>query len=380
MDAGIAKYTSTSSDRTERGTEFGEALRPRVQHTVNFYLRLFGEAGGFTRDDVSDFGAEVRSELASRYPELVEEIDGIARGAATDADLLVAVNARTELLTQSSFSRSRGLEHPRSAGRECSHAVVLPTATADGHTLLGQTWDFHPDQYEARVLWTLPTRAGGQLITFTEAGILAKIGMNSSGVGCLLAFLASEADRRTGGVPAHLTARLVLESATNAAEALRAIYSAPTSGSVALTIGYAGAKNEGFAAACECSAGRVGFKVPDERGVLVRTNHFLALDVGREPAFEPGGWHSTIVRQDFIVRWLRARVGSIRGEHLEEIMTSTFDAPDAICVARHSPSDRWADELETLATVWFDLHARAGTFSNGARSEGRVSVSLGSEG
>jgi isopenicillin-N N-acyltransferase like protein len=372
----ITTYVSTSTDRTRRGIEFGEALRPQVQHTVDFYLRLFAKSGEMGREDVQRFGARVRRELMTRHPELVEEIKAIARGAATDEDLLIAVNARTELLCLSTFSRGGARDRPLPGGAECSHAALLPAATADGHLLLAQTWDFHPDLYASRVLWTLPTRSGGSLVTFTEAGILAKIGMNSSGVACLLAFLASDADQPHGGVPGHLTARLVLERATNAAEALRTIYSEPTSASVALTIACAGGEGEGFAAACECSAGRVGLALPDDDGVLVRTNHFVALAVERDLALEPDGWHGSIVRRDFMRRWLRERAGRIGSDDVDELLMSRFDAPDSICVARYSSSGDWPDELETLAAGCFDLHDLSARFTDGAHGSDRVAVRL----
>jgi isopenicillin-N N-acyltransferase-like protein len=367
----IATFVSTSIDPTRRGVEFGEALRTEVKHTVDFYLR-FADDLGLACEDVRRFGARVRGQLRSRHPALVEEIEAIARGAVVDADLLTAVNARTELRCLSTSRRPRA----RGRGAECSHAVLLPVATAAGHLLVAQTWDFHPDLYDSRILWTLPRPSGGTLVTFTEAGILAKLGMNSSGVGCLLAFLAASADRPFGGVPGHLIARLVLERATNAAEALRTVYSQPTSASVALTIAYAGAEGEGFAAACECSAGRVGLAVPDDRGVLVRTNHFVALPVDRDLALEPDGWHGSIVRRDFMTRWLRERAGRIDGDDLDELLTSRFDAPDAVCVTRHSSSGDWLDELETLATASFDLHDLTAHFTDGARDSDSLSVRL----
>jgi isopenicillin-N N-acyltransferase like protein len=372
----IATHVSTSNDRSRRGAEFGEALRGEVHNTVDFYLRLFAESAALTREDVRRFGARVRGGLAAKHPQLVEEIEGIARGAATDEDVLMAVNARSELLCLSTSPPGSTGSGRAPTGPECSHVALLPAATAAGHTLLAQTWDFHPDLYASRVLWTLPGDPGGTFVTFTEAGILAKIGMNSFGVACLLARLASAADRHEGGVPAHLTARLVLERATNAAQALATIYSAVTPASVALTIAGAGAPGEGFVAACECSAGRAALALPDDHGVLVRTNHFLALAVERDLAMELDGWQGSIVRKDFMTRWLRERAGRLGRDDIDELLRSRFGAPQAVCVPRHSPSGNWSDEVETLASACFDLHDLSARFTDGARGSDAVSVRL----
>jgi isopenicillin-N N-acyltransferase like protein len=111
---------------------------------------------------VRQLGEQVGASLTA-WPELVEEIAGIAAGAGQDERELLAINARTELLGAASRP-------------ECSFVGLLPRATAAGTTVLAQNWDWHPDLAESVVVWSIRTPDGHALTTMTEAGILARLG------------------------------------------------------------------------------------------------------------------------------------------------------------------------------------------------------------
>ena len=150
-----------SEERTpgERGEAFGRAQAGPVAHTLAVYRRMFAETHGV---DAREAGAEVRLPDAAR-----EEIAGIARGAEQDELELRAVNARTEILAGAGPT-------------ECS------VVGAGG--LLAQNWDWHPDF--ARLDRDLDRRApDGWFATLTEAGMLAKIGLNDAGLGVCLNLL-----------------------------------------------------------------------------------------------------------------------------------------------------------------------------------------------
>jgi isopenicillin-N N-acyltransferase-like protein len=66
--------------------------------TVTVYRRLLQEAAGIGPADLWRGGADVAERLEPRWPELFEELEGIAAGARQDVIELAAINARTELL------------------------------------------------------------------------------------------------------------------------------------------------------------------------------------------------------------------------------------------------------------------------------------------
>ena len=62
------------------------------------------------------------------------------------------------------------------------------------------------------MLWTVSCVDGGAFTTFTEAGILGKIGLNNHGVGVCINILGSSSDGGLGGIPIHILLRLLLQS------------------------------------------------------------------------------------------------------------------------------------------------------------------------
>src|SRR5262249_55076056 len=153
------------------------------------YRRLLREAAGI--ESLFAAGDEVGSRLSVDHPELVEELEGMAAGAGVDVRELLAINARTELLAG---TQDRG---------ECSLVARLEPSGP----WLAQTWDWHPDLRAAAVVWTIE-HDGGRLTTVTEAGVVAKLGLNDAGVACGLNFLTSSMDGGLDGTPIHVLLRL----------------------------------------------------------------------------------------------------------------------------------------------------------------------------
>src|SRR5262249_33288095 len=134
-----------------------------------------------------------------------------------------AANARTEILA--------GATAP-----ECSVIGVLPARSATGTLLLAQNWDWHPALAPSRVLWTITWPDGRWLTTLTEAGILGKIGLNSSGLGVLLNILHCSLDGGIGGLPVHVLLRVLLERCHDMTSALTLIRASRMSASSCVTI------------------------------------------------------------------------------------------------------------------------------------------------
>src|SRR5947199_124581 len=72
---------------------------------------------------------------------------------------------------------------------------------------------------------------GFGVVTVAEAGMVAKTGLNSAGVGLCVNLLLSDRDGRRGGVPYHVVLRAALE-ADCLTLAIRAVAMSPRSASV----------------------------------------------------------------------------------------------------------------------------------------------------
>ncbi len=259
----VRAFTSSALEPYARGVEFGALHRLEVTGTVAAYRRLFAARATepFDVDAWAEHAWEAIGELA---PWACEEIRGIADGVGVPVREIAALNARTELLA---------VANPTGVA-ECSTVVSLPS----GRPPVGvQTWDWYDAMSDGWLHWGIPLPDGRFFSTVTEYGVLAKIGVNSDGLGVLLNMLHHASDATTGlGYPVHLLSRRILETASNVDDAVRTVQSVTTSASTSLTVLDAA----GRAASLELSPDGVNVVEPED-GLLVRTNHFVS-EVGRK--------------------------------------------------------------------------------------------------
>ena len=340
----MLEHFSGEGTARERGLRFGEAQREAVEGTLVAYKRLFSEACGLDTAAVRSFGERVGERVCAEHPEAHEEIAAIARGAGVDEPVLMAVNARTELLA--------GATPP-----ECSAIGVLPEQSG-GRTVLAQNWDWHPDLRESVVLWTIVEPDGRWLVTMTEAGMLAKIGMNSRGLGLCLNILGCSADGGAGGIPVHVLTRLLLQRCDDVATAGALLQASEVSGSSCFNVASPGAL-----ASYEVSPAGVA-RIEPEDGVLLHTNHFLeppgdAEDVHRRDS------PSTLARLEELDRRVRSAPGQVDAAAVKDALRSHDAGPNAVCC--HDPdNERYADRAETLVSICLDLEGLRFEISEGA--------------
>ncbi len=340
----MLEHVSEEGTPSERGLRFGEAQRGAVERTMAAYGRLFAEASGLDVAAVRSFGERVGDRLHGEHPDAHEEIAAIARGAGVDEALLMAVNARTELLA--------GAARP-----ECSAIGVLPERSG-GHTLLAQNWDWHPTLRESVVLWTIVEPDGRWLVTMTEAGMLAKIGMNSRGLGLCVNILESSDDGGPGGIPVHVLMRLALQRCDDVAAAGALLEASEVSGSSCFNVG-----SPGRLACCEVSPAGVA-RIEPEDGLLLHTNHFLA-PVGDAEDVHRRDSPSTVERLEELERRVRRAPGQLDADAVKDALRSHDAGPNALCC--HDPdNERYADRAETLVSVCLDLDQLRFEISEGA--------------
>ena len=346
-------HDSSEATGRERGYAFGQANKAAIENTIAVYRRIFAEARSLTQPDIERFGDSVATYLSANHPDALDEIAGLAAGAKCSEAELVAINARTELLA--------GTTAP-----ECSVIGYQPHLKR-GSGLLALTWDWHPALTDSRVLWRIRPTTGPSFITLTEAGILAKVGLNDSGLATALNFLTSAADRGTTGTPIHVLLRLVLANCANPGAALKLLLNTKTAASACITIGY-GEPRDALIFAVECSPHGAQAIPPNDRGHLIHTNHFLCppphtTDVGLV------GYPGTLVRYSHLASRL-AELGDPSVDDLSELLQSHFAAPDSVC--RHQDdSEPWPELRQTLVAAVVDLNARSLVLSDGPPCEGR---------
>jgi isopenicillin-N N-acyltransferase-like protein len=328
----IPTHTSTEIDPHARGGEFGARWRTDIAATFDGYVELF-DAHGATPAHVRSYAEEAFRQTEKWAPGLAAEMAGIADGSRMAVWQITAVNARTEILA--------ALDAVGEG--ECSTAVVLPGGGAPPRTV--QTWDWSPHLRDVPVLWAYEPRPGRTVATFTEFGVLGKIGVSSAELGVHFNILRHASDNAEIGVPVHLVARRIMDEATTVDEAAAIARSARTSASTAITVVTTDA-----AAALEVCPDGVAVVPAD--GVLLHTNHFLdtALAAGERLATERPLTldrlaHLQTNTDGLAAVDVTARVGALLSH-----------GPDGAPVCAHSdPAAALHERWETVATISLDL-------------------------
>jgi isopenicillin-N N-acyltransferase-like protein len=290
-----------------------------------------------TTSAVRAAGAAFRAATRRYQPRIADLLDGVAEGAGVDVDDVYALNGRTELLYGAVPS-------------ECTSIGLLDERAASGHTTLAQNWDWHPAQRPYTVLLATRDEHGFGVLTLAEAGMVAKAGVNSAGVGLCLNVLTTDRDGRPGGVPYHVVLRAVLEQDCLGL-ALRTLCGMPRSASVNLMLGQAGEPGEVIDV--EAVPGDVGVLHPVD-GLVTHANHVLTRVAARDTFADRGG--SSYFRGARVQRLL-ARATTIGEDDIATALADHLSFPHGIC--RHAdPRDSDDDPSESLYSVILDLDER----------------------
>ncbi|WP_433612351.1 C45 family autoproteolytic acyltransferase/hydrolase [Dactylosporangium sp. CA-139114] len=336
------------------GITYGSVAAHAIAANTANYLARFA-AVGIDVEQARGYGALFRDAAHRHAPRVAEMLDGVAEGARVDVDEIYALNGRTELM----YSANPGAEPS-----ECTAIAVLGQRTASGHTLLAQNWDWHPDQRPYALLLDTTDELGRRVLALTEAGMLAKAGLNDAGLGVCVNMLGSEHDRRDGGVPYHVLLRAALD-APHLGAALRAVCAVPRGASINLLMGQAFAEDTpGEAIDVEVAPGDVGFVHPSD-GVITHANHF-------ESALSAVDTLKYIGSSSFF-RSARARRllgdGLIGEDRIKAVLRDHGGFPQSIC--RHDePDAAAADRTESLFALVLDLDERRMSIAHGPTCAG----------
>ncbi len=305
----------------ERGRQYGKQAGNRIAAGLKLYREVFS-----LRDMTWEHALELAAEFAPRMGDydsaMLAEMQGIAEGAEQSLEAIVILNARTEL----TFWKDRALpaEQISAAGlqEDCTSLLALPSVTREGRLLHAQNWDWNPACADSSVVLKIHSDDGPDIMTFVEAGQLARHGMNSAGIALTANGLQCELDGGHIGVPNPLIRRRILQS-KSLAEALDTVLNADITYSHALTISHA--DGEAF---CIETTPQSRFWLEPEDGIMVHANHFKAPaalvkhnDIGLQRCPES------------LYRDARARKhmqGSVDLDSIKATLADVWGSPDAV--------------------------------------------------
>lgn len=324
----------------ERGRQYGARVSGAIRKNVEAYLRLIEFHAGLNHDAALAAARRFGPVVGAHAPDLLLEMRGIADGAGCDLVDVLLLNARSELMGSLS----------RACTGECTALAAAPEVTEQGKVLLGQNWDWYTAVEPQAVLLLIRQPGQPDILTLAEAGQVAKIGLNSAGLGVGLNFL--DHAHRSQGLPVHIILRQMLGCA-NLGEAIHAALSVPRGGAANIPLAHA----EGEILDLELTATDADFLYADS-GWLVHANHY------ESPRLRSGDT-GLATSMSTLARAARARrllsVAAARGR----VSVDTFrfilrdHAHGAYAICRHAdPSEQPLQQTATRASVIMDLCAR----------------------
>ncbi len=340
------------TDPVKRGQAYGEAVRDRIQTILRIYREIFQRTTGETWEETVARGSSFHAGTHAFAPDLMQELNGIAEGANRVFEEIFLLNARSEILF-----------NPEVLAHECTSLVALPECTANGDTLLAQNWDWYREVLNCQVILKIREREGvPPLVTFTEAGQLAKIGMNGAGIGLAVNNLISDQPRT--GVPWIFLTRRVLESA-NFAQAMGYVLTATRAHSINFLIAHA----EGEGVDLETSPVEEHILWP-ENGFLAHTNHYLKPGMNfrdLKPLRDP--YPSTYLRYRRAQNGLATLKGNIDENGIKGILSDHMDRPFSVCM-HANPVVEPLERVGTCMSIIMNLTGRQIHYALGNPCEG----------
>ncbi|TID24391.1 AAT-domain-containing protein [Venturia nashicola] len=296
----------------EIGHTHGLSATPQIQGTLKFYTRTFYENTKLSWPEVETVAMSFMPVL-QKYPELLEEMQGVADGAGVSLASIIALNVRTEV--------TYGL-------MKDDGCTTLAYKTSSGKSFLSQNWDWQIEQKAHLIVLHITPPTGPKIAMVTEAGIIGKIGLNSTGVAVTLNAIKSRG-MSSSKLPVHLGLRLALmqESREKAAKKLEEIGIA-----AACTITIADPTG---AEALECSYLSIETLPMDSKGRIFHSNHYLLPPAqGVVDKQEPKDTLLRVKRIEELTNALSASLGegeNVTVERIADLFKDEENLPTAIC-------------------------------------------------
>lgn len=316
------------------GEQIGEAIRPQIQHSVENARILIDKA--FDQLELTWEGAKTQSRkyipfVEEHYPQYVDEMQGISKGANVDYDEICVVNAM-EAVTSDALHLTK-----------CTSIGVNQLYTDNDNVLIAHNEDWTPeDEADVYIVHAQPDNEPS-FLAMSYGGLLPNIGFNACGIAqCCDSVYPN--DSRIG-IPRIIYSRAVLAS-SSPAEAIRAILVPQRAAGYNHLI----AHESGELYNIETSARQFGM-IYGEAGYLVHTNFYL--DPTMQP-FEDGPEELISAR----VRYFRAqRLMQAKNCHtvetLKDILKDHVNYPDSIC--NHGIDKNVLNSEKTIVAVIMDL-------------------------
>lgn len=179
----------------ERGLVYGKHYRSAIRDFLDqeIYKPFVGNPS--SKDEMVRYASDCAKVARKVCPMVVAECEGIAEGAGLSFDEVVLIHLHEELYHRSKLPYDG----------HCTAVAVPPTDTGDGHTYVGQTWDWMTRLGGQSAVTEWRRDDGSSVLAYGYPGMPIGAGMNSDGIAlCWTSGAGGDKESPRVGVPSYM--------------------------------------------------------------------------------------------------------------------------------------------------------------------------------
>lgn len=288
--------------------ELGYQHGAQAADLIERYLRWIEKLTGQPRDILAPKTLAFLPALQALSPAFVEELRGLAAGAAISFEEALLCQVRSEAA--------------RVQAEGCTAFGLTGSATADGLPLAGQNQDLQPEFADVAILLRVkPNDGRPRALIFTFAGQLGYAGMNQAGLALFNNILFDYQWRL--GLPRQPLKRLILEQVTLAG-CLDLLEQHRTCSAGNLLL----ADAQGHLAGVEIRPEAIALYQDDHPDYCLHTNHYLTGEFAR---YESNSLPDSVARLARLRALIKENWGRITVETMKTILADHAGDPGGIC-------------------------------------------------
>jgi len=328
------RLVEVEGDYRRRGLQFGEKCRDEIKRTLANNYDIIEYTCGLSREKALMRARSIIPNVTEIAPDLCEEIQGISDGSSTSFEDIFILNAIPEMM--------------RMPFGGCTVISIGEQLTENGKRITAQTVDWNPMLEDQYVVLKATPEKGPTILTYTMAGLLALVGINSKGIGSFInIFLTKE--NITQGMPSYFILRRILEQ-DRVSGAISSVILQKRASPFCYTI----SDSDGDLYCVEALVDDYEI-LGEEEGVFVHTNHILTerlrgkdiyVNVSRNPETL-----TRFYRVRMLLNQVLTRKTTLGIEDLKRVLADHANYPDSICRHQNEEITSIEARFKTLAAI-----------------------------
>lgn len=314
----------------------GKDAKDEVHYSIDSYEQLFYNNAGLNWKQAVELAKNYIDVIKKTNIDLLEEMEGIAKGASVEFEDILALNARSEIALTNNVNDG------------CTSLAVMPPLS--DKVYLSQNWDWRSAQSRSLIMIDIHQKKGPAIQMVTEGGIIGKIGLNNHGLGVCLNAL--RANVKSNQLPVHLGLREVL-NAGSIDEAERKIIDGKLGSSANFLIAQ---KNSNTMRALNLELSpRKYDKKETENAYLYHTNHFcsdmVTKDIGKENLNTVENTYSRFNRIEELIRNKVEEKQLISEATIKKWLSDHKNEPLSICRHESKLESPYEDTITAFSVI-----------------------------